>query len=108
MLTLNPVGSGQPPENDLLAGLNEQQSEAVRCITGPLLIIAGAGSGKTRVLTVRLAYMLRSGIDPREVLALTPHAPLFGHTSGTASGTHWLVFMKPNVGSEAGPTATPT
>lgn len=71
MLTLTPVGSGQPPDNDLLAGLNENQAEAVRCINGPLLIIAGAGSGKTRVLTVRLAYMLRSGIDARQVLALT-------------------------------------
>jgi hypothetical protein len=36
-------------------------------------------------------------IKVREVLALTPHAPLFGHTSGKASGTHWLVFMRPNV-----------
>ncbi|MFN9151749.1 MAG: ATP-dependent helicase, partial [Bacteroidota bacterium] len=71
MLTLTPVGSGQPPDNDLLAGLNENQAEAVRCINGPLLIIAGAGSGKTRVLTVRLAYMLRNGIDARQVLALT-------------------------------------
>ena len=36
-----------------------------------------------------------------EVLALTPHAPLFGNTSGKRAGTHWLVFMKPNVGGEA-------
>ncbi|MEY3386045.1 MAG: hypothetical protein RIR53_856 [Bacteroidota bacterium] len=71
MLTLTPVGQGQPPDQDLFAGLNERQAEAVRCIHGPLLIIAGAGSGKTRVLTVRLAHMLRSGIDPRQVLALT-------------------------------------
>jgi hypothetical protein len=35
-------------------------------------------------------------VKVREVLALTPHAPLFGHTSGKKAGTHWLVFMKPN------------
>ena len=36
-------------------------------------------------------------VKVREVLALTPHAPLFGHTSGKKAGTHWLVFMRPNV-----------
>lgn len=39
----------------------------------------------------------------REVLALTPHAPLFGNTSGKKAGTHWLVFMKPNAGNERAP-----
>jgi DNA helicase II / ATP-dependent DNA helicase PcrA len=57
---------------DLLAGLNEQQQEAVRSSDGPIMIIAGAGSGKTRVLVHRLAYMIQQGLaDPNELLALT-------------------------------------
>ena len=51
--------------------LNGRQREAVDTIHGPLLIIAGAGSGKTRTLTCRIARMLEVGIDPRSILALT-------------------------------------
>ncbi|MDR0551282.1 MAG: UvrD-helicase domain-containing protein [Spirochaetaceae bacterium] len=51
--------------------LNPLQLEAVRRIDGPLLIIAGAGSGKTRVITYRIAYMLQRGIPQSEILALT-------------------------------------
>lgn len=56
---------------DYLAGLNEPQREAVTHIDGPLMIIAGAGSGKTRVLTYRIAYLIEKGVDPFNILALT-------------------------------------
>jgi len=56
---------------DYAAELNEQQFAAVTAQPGPQLIIAGAGSGKTRTLTYRVAYLLENGIDPRNVLLLT-------------------------------------
>src|SRR5438874_3621900 len=56
---------------DYSAELNEQQLAAVTAPPGPLLIIAGAGSGKTRTLTYRVAYLLENGIDPRNILLLT-------------------------------------
>lgn len=51
--------------------LNERQLEAVKNIYGPTMVIAGAGSGKTRVLTFRIAYMMEQGIDPFNIMALT-------------------------------------
>src|SRR3954467_1829422 len=56
---------------DYAAELNEQQLAAVTASPGPLLVIAGAGSGKTRTLTYRVAYLLENGVDPRNVLLLT-------------------------------------
>lgn len=56
---------------DYLKGLNEPQRQAVLQTDGPVMIVAGAGSGKTRVLTYRIAHMIASGIDPFNILALT-------------------------------------
>ncbi len=56
---------------EYLNGLNTSQREAVEQIDGPIMVIAGAGSGKTRVLTYRIAHMIKLGIDPFNILALT-------------------------------------
>ena len=55
----------------ILEGLNSEQKAAVSCVDGPVLIVAGAGSGKTRVLTSRIAYILEKGCDPSRILSLT-------------------------------------
>lgn len=57
--------------NPIFANLNERQQEAVNCTKGPLLITAGAGSGKTKVLTCRIAHLLELGVKPWQILAIT-------------------------------------
>ena len=56
---------------DYLSGLNERQREAVLHIDGPMMIVAGAGSGKTKVLTTRIAHLMANGVDAFNILALT-------------------------------------
>ena len=52
-------------------GLNERQKEAILKTEGPLLVLAGAGSGKTRVLTMKVAHLIEQNVDPSSILAIT-------------------------------------
>ena len=56
---------------DILKGLNSAQLDATKVIDGPIMVIAGAGSGKTKVLTHRIAFLIENGVDPFNILSLT-------------------------------------
>ncbi|TZF79303.1 ATP-dependent helicase [Anaplasma marginale] len=64
--------SGCNPEESFLLSLNEEQKEAVFCVDGPVLILAGAGTGKTRTITSRMGYIIKRGLAfPSQILAVT-------------------------------------
>lgn len=65
------MGEEETGQNPILKNLNDKQIEAVTCTSGALLVIAGAGSGKTRALTHRIAYLIQNGVSPWNILAVT-------------------------------------
>lgn len=82
---------------DTMQGLNKEQLDAVQTINGPMLILAGAGSGKTKVLTCRIAHLLQQGVRPYRILAITftnkaaaEMRERVDHMAGAAARDVWL------------------
>ncbi|MGA1307682.1 MAG: UvrD-helicase domain-containing protein, partial [Candidatus Kapaibacteriota bacterium] len=73
--------SSEESSKNFIDELNPAQQQAAKYINGPVLIIAGAGSGKTKTLTYRIAYMLSQGIQPSSILALTSWRSSFSRLS---------------------------
>jgi DNA helicase-2/ATP-dependent DNA helicase PcrA len=61
----------QTSEDELLQGLNNAQMAAVKAPPGPIIVLAGPGSGKTRVLTSRIGFLMRHGAEPSSIVAVT-------------------------------------
>ena len=78
---------------DVFENLNEQQIKAVSQIDGPMLVLAGAGSGKTTVLVRRIIYMIEQGIAPDNILAIT-----FSHKAAMEMRSRVLKNVPDNLG----------
>ena len=80
---------------DYLSSLNQGQRAAVEHISGPLLIVAGAGTGKTKTLTTRIWHLIQSGVTPSNILAITFTNKAAGENSMTS--TRWTSNVQRDV-----------